>query len=491
MIVNYEYNNGKILVSYITPKGNLKFKNYPWQNPTEWRPCSNTDIQKSDNFHTWDNKAVKLESTRYPTRYAIYEYLNKLPQNEKDDIFSYNEPKVYFCDIETEITQGFPEPHLADNKVTAICIIHDTKILLLGIKDVEKGWISKMEKETNKYFEKFNTNYTIEWEFYEDEKDMMERLFYELIPNMPVITGWNFIKFDWVYLVTRARKLGVNPERASPVGKLIKPWSKNATDFKPTFEELPQHRLILDYMEIFDKWDTSIKIKEANSLDFVSSQVLGVKKLEYKGTLKDLYTNDWYLYLLYNCIDTALVQLIHQKQRTFDIMLSISNLARIQIADAPSAIRVTEGVFFDPFYKIGIVMCKQKSVFGDTEEIEKEEELGGGYVKYPATGLKRWVSVFDFASLYPTIMRQFNIGPETFKGIKINDSESLLNGVKYNLEADDIILLNGAVFRNGEGETSKLLTNIFKDRKQNKNLGLDYKKQEQMMKAYLENRKSK
>lgn len=494
MIVNYEYLNSKLLLSYIDQKGNMKFKNYDWYNPLQWTICSDTDISRSDKYHSWDNKPVKLEATRYPNRYTIYEFLNKLDEAEKAEIFTYHEPKLFFCDIEVEITEGFPEAHVAENKVTSLCFIHENKILLMGIKDVESGWVEKMEKDINKYFEKFGTKYEIEWYFCQTEYEMLSIFFNDLVKKMPVLTGWNFIDYDWVYLVTRARKLGINPDVASPTGKLVKPWKKNTgKDYKPTFEELPKHRLILDYMAIFDKWDTSIKIKESNSLDFISSKILGVKKLEYDGNLKQLYERDYYSYLLYNCIDTALVQLIHYQQRTFDIMLSISNLAKIPIEDSPSAIRVTEGIFFEKFYDKGIVMVKQKNgIFTSTEDedIDQEDELSGGYVKFPSVGLKLWISVFDFASLYPTTMRQFNIAPESFKGIKISDTHSLLNGVKYKLEPDDIILLNGAVFKNEESETKKLLTNIFKDRKTNKNLGLDYKKQEQLVKKYLENRKN-
>ena len=493
MILNYEYLNGKLIISYIDKKGNAKHKNYNWQNPLQWTMCSGTDISASDKYHSWDNKPVKLESSRYPNRYTIYEFLNKLPQEEQDEIFAYNEPKTFFCDIEVEITEGFPEAHLADNKVTAMCFIHGDRILLLGIEDMPDTWVKKMEKDINKYFEKFDTKYTVEWYFCESEYDMLSMFFNDLIKHMPVITGWNFISYDWVYLVTRARKLGINPDVASPTGKLIKPWRKETSQYKPTFEELPKHRLILDYMSIFDKWDASIKIKESNSLDFISSQVLGVKKLEFEGNLKDLYTNDYYSYMLYNCVDTALVQLIHNKQRTFDIMMSISTLARIPIEDSPSAIRVTEGIFFKKFYNMGIVMVKQKNnIFssGTEDDVEKEEELTGGYVKFPTVGLKRWISVFDFASLYPTTMRQFNIGPESFKGMKISDTHSLLNGIKYELVPDDIILLNGAVFRNDESETKRILTNIFTDRKANKNEGLDYKKQEQLVKRYLVDRKA-
>lgn len=494
MIINYEYLNGKLIVSYINKKGNMEFKHYNWQNPLEWKTCSEKDPQRSDTFHTWDNKPVKLELTRYPTRYAIYEFLMKLPEQERENIFSYQEPKVCFCDIEVEITEGFPEAHIANNKVTAMCFIVKNKILLLGIKELSDKQVQKIQTDINNYFKDYNTQYTIEWMCFDNETEMLQYFFNDLVKTLPVITGWNFIGYDWVYLVTRARKLNINPNTASPTGKLLKPWKKNQTMSKPSFEELPKHRLILDYMDIFDKWDTSIKIKESNALDFVSGKILGVKKLEYVGTLKDLYDKDYYGYMLYNCIDTALVQLIHFKQRTFDIMLAISNLAKIPIEDSLSAIRVTEGIFFTNFYKNGIVMVKQKTTqfMPGVEDIEDvDDELSGGYVKFPTTGLKRWITVFDFASLYPTTMRQFNIAPESFRGMKINDTEALMNGVKYKLQPNDIILLNGAVFKNEESETKRILTTIFGDRKKNKNEGLDFKKQEQLIKNYYKQRFNK
>lgn len=498
MIVNYEWKNGKLLTSYIDTKGNIKFKQYPFNNPMDYVVTNDNDINKSKTLQTWDKRAVKQQVTRHPSRYTIYEYFHNLPQEEKDIIFAYNEPKITFCDIEVEITDGFPEAHLAENQVTAISLIHKNKIILMGIKQLSEKQISKMEKDINSYFTDFETKYQIKWCFYESEKEMIYDLFNELIPTLPVITGWNFIKYDWVYLVTRARNLGINPDVASPTGRLVKPWRKQISDkdFSPIYEELPEHRVIVDYMDLYKKWDTSVKIRESDRLDYVASQILKVKKLEYEGSLKDLYHNDYYTYCLYCCIDTALVQLIHEKTRTFDIMLSISNLANIEILQAPSAIRVTEGIFFKEYYDNGIIMCKNtvKNQYTinnndvDEEENESEEVLSGGYVKFPSIGIYMWISVFDFSSLYPTTMRQFNIGPETFKGMKINDTECMLNGKIYKINKLDIVLNNGAVFDFKDGITKTKLTNIFKDRKTNKNIGLDYKKQEEFLKKYLKNR---
>lgn len=494
MIVNYEYLNGKLIVSYINPKGNLNFKHYTWQNPLEWKICSNNDLQREPNFRTWDGKAVKKDTTRYPSRYAVYEFLYKLPEAEKLDIFAYNEPNMFFCDIEVEITEGFPEAHLANNRVTAICLIHKEKILLLGIKDISDKDIARMEKDINKHFETYHTKYTLEWCYFDNEYDMLSLFFNELMKKIPVLTGWNFISYDWVYLVTRARKLDINPNVASPTGKLIKPWKKNQTIEKPSCEELPKHRHVFDYMEIFDKYDQTIKIKESKSLDFTSSKILGVKKLEFEGSLKALYTNDYYKYMFYNCVDTCLVQLIHQKQKTYDNMLAISQFCNMQIEDSISAIRVTEGIFFSEYYKAGIVMVKKDyNAVGltdtDDETTVVEDELNGGFVKHPALGLQNWTTVFDFSSLYPTLMRQFNIAPESYKGLKINETQSMLNGVIHEIEETDIVLINGTVFKNEYSITKRLIENLFADRKKFKNISLDYKKQEQLLKDYLKERK--
>lgn len=486
MIVNYEYKNGNLITSYIDTKGNLKIRTDKWNSPLQWEICSDNDIQKSDKYKTWNKKSVKKVSTRYPNRYTIYEKLRELD----NVVFEFNEPKMFFCDIEVEVTEGFPEAHLAENSITSIALIHDNKVMLLGIKPIDDKLIDKMEKDMNLYLKDFKNDYKIKWVHCKTEYELLDIFFNQLMPKIPVLTGWNFINYDWVYLVTRARKIGINPEVASPTGQLIKPWKKNEDEFKPTYEELPKHRFVFDYMDIFAKWDTSIKIRESLSLDFISANVLGVKKLEYEGSIKDLYHNDWYTYLLYNCIDTALVQLIHEKQRTANIMLSISNLAKIPMEDVLSQIRVTEGVLYDAYYKAGIVMCKQNKKFSiNDNDGDNDEEFKGGYVKFPSVGLKMWVVVFDYASLYPTTMRQFNIAPESFKGMKINDTESMLDGVIYQIDDTDIVLPNGAVFINEESQTKQVLTNIYFDRKSNKNIGLDYFKKHKLISNYLEQRK--
>ena len=471
MFVDYEYNAGKLIVSYIDGTGKLKHKNYSWPVPRGYEVCDENDPQRDPVFKTWDGNHVKFVPKKYPDRYAVYEFLDALPEEDQKEIFDFNSPDIYFMDIETEVIDEFPDPVAAKTRVLANAIVNGDKVLLMGLKPLSEKQVKNIEKGINNYFSKFNTSYVVRYVKFDDEYELLHTLFYKLIPKMPVITGWNFEEYDWVYLVNRCRKNGLRPEVASPTGRLIKPWSKNAV--RPKEQELPLHRVIVDYMDLYKKWDTAIKIKESDRLDFVAEKLLELKKIEYDGTLQDLYEADFEKYMLYNAVDTLLVKHIHEKMRYVDIMYAISVLSRVRMTDAFSSIRVTEGILRGPLRKEqNIVMFKQKKYdedggdyASDGDDSGTELELKGGYVKEPITGMSLWTVVFDFASLYPTVMRQFNIAPESYKGQKISESKCIYHGKVRQIEPDDIILLNDAVFSAKDSSTKQVLTDIYYARK--------------------------
>jgi hypothetical protein len=259
--------------------------------------------------------------------------MDALPEKEKEELFEYNLPKIYFIDIETEIVDGFPEAadikdlegnvtkEGAATQVLSISIVYDNKIILLGLKDMPEDMQDRILKNTNKYFEKFGTEYKFKYVKYEDEFDMLYAFFHKMIPKMPVLTGWNFLQYDWLYLVNRSRKLSkwmngkeykINPAESSPVKKINKMWG--------TEYEVPAHRMIFDYMQLYEISDTSIKVKESSSLDFVSSKLVGVDKIKYNGSLQDLYEQDYQKYVYYNVVDTCLVYLIHMQARPLTLI---------------------------------------------------------------------------------------------------------------------------------------------------------------------------
>ncbi len=138
MLVDCQYltNSKRLVVSYVDNTGDIKLKYFEWEQPTKYVTCSDTDQEKHPIFKSWDGKSVKLEQVSIPDRYSIYEFLDALPDKEKQEIFDFNLPKIYFVDIETEIVDGFPDAETAPTQVLSISIVYDDKIILLGLREM-------------------------------------------------------------------------------------------------------------------------------------------------------------------------------------------------------------------------------------------------------------------------------------------------------------------------------------------------------------------
>jgi DNA polymerase elongation subunit (family B) len=466
MLVDFEYKSaggGNLICSYIDKSGNIKLKYYPWTRPTKFITTSDDDPEKDGKYVTWDGKSTKQIYTRYPNRYSVYDFLDHLPKEEQDILFEYNEPNIFFVDIENEITDKKPQPQLAETAILSISIVHKNKALVLGTGPLSDKEIEIIRNDINsKYGSKFDREYEFKYTQYQNEYELLLNFFKVFVPKMAVITGWNFIAYDWVFLVNRARKIGVDPTYASLTRNLKEP--KNPQDFA----ELPAHRIIVDYMELFSKWDTSIKVKESNALDFVASKVLGVKKVNYEGNLKILYETDFKNFIFYNAIDSILVQLIHEKSKYIDILYGVGTLSKITVTSAFSTLAVTEGILRRKLRdQKNIVLCK----LDNTVENSSDEGIKGGWVKDPIVGLASWTVCFDFASLYPTTMREFNISADSYKGQRIKNKDySLFNGHQIPLEKNDIITINGSVFRNETGVVKQVMSDIYSDRKRYKGI---------------------
>jgi DNA polymerase elongation subunit (family B) len=463
MLVDYEYKNGNLICSYINESGNIKLKYFPFQSPKKFIITNESDPDKHGKYVTWDGKSVKEVYTKWPNKYSIYNYLDDLPEDDKKLLFDYNEPNIWFIDIENEILNEKPKPHLANSRVLSISIVNKDKALVIGLDDLSKKDQTSIQNDIN---EKYGKLFNKQWEFkyikYNNEFDLLYNFFNKIVPNMAVITGWNVKHYDWVFLVNRARNIGIDPCVSSITGKLTKERPKDLNNYF----EAPAHKVIIDYMEIFDKWDTSIKVKESNALDFVSEKVLGIKKVNYEGNLKILYETDFKKFIYYNVIDSILVQLIHEKTKLSNILYSIAVLSKITINSALSTLAITEGFLRTDLKNLkNIVLVKNDLADNEGGGVK------GGWVKEPVRGMAEWTVCFDFSSLYPTTMRQFNISADSYKGQKVKDKNyALFNGYQIVVEPNDIITKNGSVFRREEGVVTKKISDIFKDRKRYKNM---------------------
>jgi DNA polymerase elongation subunit (family B) len=487
MLIDYEYKSGNLITSYIDKKGNIKLKYYPWSKPTKYILAEEGDPNISEDFVTWDGKNVKKVYTNHPNRYSVYDFIDALPKEEQELLYEYNEPNIFFIDIETEILDKKPDAQLAECAILSIAIVNKNKALGMGIDSLTSSEIKSIENDIN---EKYGKLVDKKWEYkyncYRNEYELLFN-FFQYVQNMAVLTGWNFVRFDWAYLVNRFRKVGGDPSVASFTKRLKETKGSNSKKIfdpnKNDIIEIPSHRMVLDYLDLYKSWDQSVKVKESDSLDFVSGEILGDKfgKVSYMGDLKKLYQNSKREFMFYNIVDSILVQLIHEKTKYIDILYGISILSRITVQSAFSTLGVTEGILRKKLRdQKHIILCKKEENDSD-ENAAVEGSVSGGFVLAPIIGMATWTVCFDFSSLYPTTIRLFNISADSYKGqlpfLKSKDIQydfdadySIFNGHKIPIEDTDIKLLTGSVFRNEDGIVKIVMGEVFSERKRNKNM---------------------
>ena len=488
MLIDTQYNSysKKLICSYVDKAGDIKLKYFDFSTPLKYISCDPTDPQRHPKYKSWDGKPIKQIVNNRPDRYSIYEFLDGLDEETKNEIFEFNIPKIYFVDIETEIDPAigaYSQPEDPNGRVISISVVYDNKIILLGLKDMPQDMQDRIRINTNKYFEKDNIEYTLKYVKYEEEFDMLYAFFHDMVPKMPLITGWNFLRYDWLYLVNRSRKLtklvdgkmwSINPNISSPTNYLHKIWG--------TEVEVPMHRMIFDYMQLYEVADTSIKVKESSSLDFVSGKLVGVPKIKYNGSLQKLYEDDFETFMYYNAVDSVLVQKIHESKNYISIIFAISSLAKIKITDVVSqmnnalaSLAITEGVLRSRFREMeNVVLFKDEGFSSNSAQ-----GIAGGWVMDPVVGMNKWCVTYDFASLYPTTQLQFFIAPETFVGVQGEDKDFCFrNGkrIKINLKKH-VICNNGCVFEKRISPTLKMLEDVYADRKMNKKIMMQKKEE--------------
>lgn len=410
MIVDIENKGAFLRVSHFDKEGNMAFLNVPIPETERfvWERCSPGNSSKDQEWKTWKGEPIKKLKTQKYDKYRMAQILIESDPELTAPLWEYQTPRKYFLDIEVEITEDMAaalDTENAKNRVLSIGIATDKcKMIILGLDPLSPEQQANIYKKLNKYFEKTGDEWSFKYKKFESEYDMMYTFFKDLGPKMPVITGWNWLGYDWPYLINRAKKLGIEPKIISPGGYLTGK------------QQLPVHLLMFDYLEIYKKWDRVIKIKESNRLDYVAEKAIGLKKIEYNGTLRDLYQSNFEDFIYYNAVDCALVHYIDQKLKTMQTFFKIAMISGVEINRCLSPVWSTEVMMLKKF-------LERKQVFIDERKEESHVKFAGGYVKDPIKGLHEWVACYDFASLYPNTMVQWNISPDSYKGKNISNPD--------------------------------------------------------------------
>jgi DNA polymerase elongation subunit (family B) len=458
-MIDIEQRDSTLQISYFNKEGDISIKKFliPANQMFEWEYCDARDRHAEPGIMSWDGKHVKKRKSKFLSKWRIEEYLFSLPEEETRDIYEFNLPKKFFVDIEVEVKDEWPRPDTAKFPVTTLSFCRDNRVVVMGTKPLNETEIKSIGTRINEYLkEEVDFSYM----YFKSEYDMLYTFFHKAVQKMPVITGWNFIGFDWTYLINRCKRLNIDPAVSSPSRKLVGK------------DELPQHRMVVDYLDVYKKWDRVIDIKENNTLDFVAKAALGIQKVKYPGTLQELYESDYDQYVFYNAVDSKLVQMIDRKLNTMMAFLKLGNISHVEATRAYSPIWMAEAA-------MARENCKRNRVFpkADTSK-KKREEYEGAFVHEPRTGLYEWVTSFDFASLYPTVMRQWNISPESYV-------KNIAPGEEVDLEKY-IKTASGAIFsREEESVFKSILVEYYGKRKAAKKIAQEVEREIAELQKYI------
>ena len=471
MLITIEQRQGKFIISYVKKNGTLGFTQLNIPSSQQYSYYYAQKNKGIPGLLSWDFKSVRKAPTQFLNRHRTQEFFIDAGEELTKHLFESNAPNLAVADIEVEVTdEGFAEPENANNRITAVCFCQYPNITVFGSKPLNGEECKAVEFNINEHIKTFNRKYNFIYKYHANEADMIYDFLYNYVRTAPLITGWNFWGYDWRYIMNRCKKLNMDITWLSPTGQWYPHKIKDHN--KDYVLMLPQHKLIVDYMAIYQKWDKIIEVKENDTLDFVAEEALGVRKVKYPGSLQEQYNKDYPQYVFYNAIDGILVELIDEKLKTMGTFLGLSNITRVEAMNAFSPIAMLEAVLTRYAYK-------RNQIFPKKDGSKEKEEYEGAFVFEPIPNLYPWVASFDFASLYPSIMRQFKISIENF----------LFKDKNYQTKENEIKTYTGAVFdASYEPLLSEILSEYYKQRKESKRISLLAEKEANELENILRNR---
>ncbi len=370
-----------------------------------------------------------------------------------------DEVLIITIDIEVACENGFPNPQEASEELLSITIKNqqNKQIFVWGVGKF------KTERKDVVYIECDN-EYELLTEFIK---------FWKL--NQPdVITGWNTEFFDIPYLCNRIKKI-MNEDTL----KDLSPWRSVLS--KTIYQMGRQYQVYdiqgvaaLDYYDLYRKF--TYTNQESYKLDHIANVELGIKKNENPhDTFRDWYTNDFQSFIDYNIKDVEIVDQLEDKMKLIELCLTMAYEAKVNYVDVLGSVRYWDVLIHN-------YLMDKKIVIPQKTNKEKSDKYEGAYVKDPQVGEHKWVVSFDLNSLYPHLIMQYNISPETLKSDKtvpnMNVDKLLSKKVDTSILKDTTMTPNGALFRTDKkGFLPEMMQTMYEDRVKYKRAMLDAKQE--------------
>ena len=369
------------------------------------------------------------------TNYVAQFIQEHYPSNIEFDITKIN---IVSFDIEVDISNGYPNMDTADKEITSIAYKSSKSDTyhLLGRKDYDKSKTLLDINPDDIEFMKFDTEEALLRRF--------KQIWMNDYPDM--VTGWNVEYFDIQYIITRMKSLF-----GEEWVKDLSPWRNLRQQGREFFGKMQNTYVIsgitvVDYMDAFKKFGYKYGPQESYKLDHIANVILGEKKLDYSeyGTLTELYEQNPQLYLDYNLKDTWLIQRFEDETGLLSLVMTVAYGGGVNYSDAFGTVGIWETTLYRRLIKEGRV----PPIKGGPGA--RAGDLVGGYVKDPKVGMHPWIVSFDLNSLYPHLMLQYNMSPETYlEDRREYVSQDMVLSDKYqNNDPSVSVAANGACFTN-------------------------------------------
>jgi DNA polymerase elongation subunit (family B) len=372
---------------------------------------------------------------------------------------------IDIIDIEVGSENGFPDPYKANEPITAIAVKRiGGHMKVYGCGD----------------FNNYNDNVT--YMKCRDEYDLCKRFLEDWFHDCPdIITGWNTKFFDIPYLYNRFMKiLGEDQTRRLSPWNMIHERKAIVNGRDMTAYEI-KGVASLDYIELYKWFAPGGKSQESYRLDNIANVELGKSKLSYDefDSLHQLYKMNYQKFIEYNIVDVLLIEELENKLKLLELSLTLAFDTKSNFEDVFTQTRMWDAIMYNYLLERNIIVPPKGST-------KKDGAFEGAYVKDPQVGLHKWVASFDLNSLYPHLMMQYNISPETLidpkdytpvmrKIMSSNvDVERMLNQEIDLTELENATLTpNGQFFRTDiQGFVPKMLEDMYNDRKKFKKMML-------------------
>ena len=316
-------------------------------------------------------------------------------------------PKLHTCffDIEVDFDpeKGFSPTSDPFNPVTAISLYLDWQDTLVTLVIAPKHMSPETAQEISNEFENCM--------LFTNENDMFD-VFFQLIEDADVLTGWNSEGYDIPYMVNRVTRVMSKDDtrKFCLMGQLPKPRTYERFGKEEQTYDLVG-RIHLDYLQLYKKYN--YESRHSYKLDAIGEMEVGENKTQYEGTLDQLYNKDFKKFIEYNRQDTMLLVKIHNKLKFLELANQLAHENTVLLPTVMGSVAMIEMAIFNEAHERGLVVPDKKR---RNENAEETTPAAGAFVATPKRGMHEFVGAVDINSLYPSVIRALNMAGETIVG---------------------------------------------------------------------------